>query len=367
MTHAASITSDSRRLFRWALWFALGFVSVGMIVVVCAAPFGNGGNGGDGDAGGGSNAMTLEMPGKSFSGPLPELSGDLARLRDALKRDVAKLASDIGERNLRNYTKLMEAAAFLEKSLTAAGYKVERQAYEVKGRTCFNLEVEIKGTKLPDEIVVIGAHYDSVVGAPGANDNGSGVAGLLALARAFATKQPDRTLRFVAFANEEPPYFQTEAMGSLVYAKRCKARQEKIVSMLALETIGYFSDDADSQKYPLLLKQFYPSTGNFIGFVANSESTELVKRMVTTFREQAKFPSEGAALPGRFDGVGWSDHWSFWQQGYPGVMVTDTAPFRYPHYHLATDTPDKIDYDRLALVVDGLEKVVGDLTTATAP
>lgn len=360
MTHLPSTAAHSRRMLRWARWFSLGFVSVGTIVVVWAAPLDKGR---EDKAGGGNNAMTLKMPGKSFAGSLPELSGDLARLRDALKQDVAKLATDIGERNIRHYAKLMEAAAFLEKSLTAAGYKVERQSYEVKGQTCFNLEVEIKGAKLPEEIVVIGAHYDSVRGAPGANDNGSGVAGLLALARAFAAKKPDRTLRFVAFANEEPPYFQTEAMGSLVYAKRCKERKEKIAAMLSLETIGYFSDAADSQKYPLLLKPFFPTKGNFIGFVANSESTELVQRMVTTFREQAKFPSEGAALPGRIDGVGWSDHWSFWQQGYPGVMVTDTAPFRYPHYHLATDTPDKIDYERLALVVDGLEKVVAELTT----
>jgi Zn-dependent M28 family amino/carboxypeptidase len=177
----------------------------------------------------------------------------------------------------------------------------------------------------------------------------------------LADWKPARTVRFVAFVNEEAPYFETELMGSLQYARRCKERREKVCAMLSLETIGYFSDDAGSQKYPLPFNVFYPSTGNFIGFIGNIESGDLVKQLVTAFRQGAKFPSEGGALPSQIDGVGWSDHWSFWQMGYPAVMVTDTAPFRYPHYHAAADTPDKLLYDRLALVVGGLETVVRDL------
>ncbi|HZZ72843.1 MAG TPA: M28 family peptidase [Pirellulales bacterium] len=336
-----------------------------MIVVVWAAPFGGlMGGSVDNQA---ANGITLTMPGESFHGPTPELDAAQAKVRDALQADVAKLAEQIGERNTHHYDKLMAAATFLEKALAVAKYAVERQKYEVKGKTCFNLIAELKGTRAPEQIVVVGAHYDSARGAPGANDNGSGVASLLALARAWADKKPERTLRFVLFANEEQPYFQTEAMGSLVYAKRCKERRENIVAMLALETMGYYSDRPDSQNYPFLLKTHYPTIGNFIGFVANSESTELVKRVVETFRQEARVPSEGTALPGSLQGVGWSDHWSFWQQGYPGVMVTDTALFRYPDYHKSTDTPDKLDYVRLTLVVDGLEKVLADLTAFHSP
>ena len=133
--------------------------------------------------------------------------------------------------------------------------------------------------------------------------------------------------------------------------------------MYSLETIGYFSDEKDSQKYPPPFSLFYPSTGNFIGFVGNTESSPLVSWTVGSFRQHARFPSEGAAVPARITGVGWSDHWSFWQVGYRALMITDTAPFRYPHYHLKSDTPDKIDFARMARVVAGLKKVIGELAS----
>jgi hypothetical protein len=300
----------------------------------------------------------LTMPGKSFKGELPKLTEEQAKLRDALRADVEHLAGKIGERNVGRPAKLAEAAAFVEKSFAAEGYKVEREKYPVRGVECLNLWVELAGAESPKEIVLVGAHYDSVSGCPAANDNGSGVAALLALARHFAKAKPGRTLRLVAFTNEEQPYFQTDLMGSYVHAKGCKARKEKIVAMLSLETLGYYSDREGSQKYPALLGAYYPTRGNFAGFVGDLNSAALVKQMIGDFRTAAKFPSEGAALPGAIPGVGWSDHWSFWQFGYQGVMVTDTAPFRYPHYHQATDTPDKLDYDRLARVVEGLFSVV---------
>jgi Zn-dependent M28 family amino/carboxypeptidase len=209
---------------------------------------------------------------------------------------------------------------------------------------------------------VIGAHYDSVFGSPGANDNGTGVAATLALAQRFAGRKPEHTLRFVAFVNEEPPYFLSDEMGSFIYAGRCKARGDKISGMISLETIGYFSDAPHSQTYPSPgLGFFYPKVGNFIGFVSNVHSRALLHRVVGLFRKHAKIPSEGAALPAFIPGVSWSDQWSFWRQGYPGIMVTDTAPFRYPHYHSSSDTPDKLDYDRFTLVVSGIEKVIEDL------
>ena len=303
--------------------------------------------------------FAIRMPGRNTSSAAALNEAEVA-LRAELVADVQKLAGEIGERNMRRYSQLEAAAEFIEKSLAAAGYTSRRVSYELRGRACHNIEAEIRGTR--SEILVVGAHYDSVTGCPGANDNGSGVAALLALARRFAGKTPGQTLRFVAFVNEEPPYFQTEQMGSFVYASRCKERGEKITAMLSLETIGYFSDVPRSQRYPSpALGLAYPTTGNFIGIVGNYGSRALVRRVISLFRDQGKVPSEGAALPAFIPGVAWSDQWSFWRCGYPAVMITDTAPFRYPHYHEATDTPDKLEYDRFALVVSGLEKTISEL------
>ena len=301
----------------------------------------------------------MRMPGRNTSTAAP-LSADEIVLRGELAADVQKLAGEIGERNMRRYPQLNAAADFIEDSFSRAGLRTRRDTYDLDGRACHNIEAEIPGIR--PEIIVIGAHYDSVFGAPGANDNGSGVAAMLALARRFAGKTTGQTLRFVAFANEEPPYFQTEQMGSLVYARRCKARGDRISAMISLETIGYFSDAPRSQTYPSVgIRPFYPSTGNFIGFVGNIRSRALLHRAIRLFRQQAKLPSEGGALPSFIPGVGWSDQWAFWQCGYPAFMITDTAPFRYPHYHEATDTPDKLEYDRFALVVSAVEKMIAEL------
>jgi hypothetical protein len=304
--------------------------------------------------------VMIRMPGRSFLGPLPALSSDQVVLRDELAADVRKLAGEIGERNVSRYPQLLAAADFVVQSFSAAGLRVRREGYDLHGKRCENIEAEIPSTR--DEIVVVGAHYDSVLGSPGANDNGSGVAVLLALARRFTGKPCLRTLRFVAFPNEEPLHFQTEQMGSWVYAKNCKTRGDNIVAMISLETIGYYSSTAGSQIYPVAgLGAIYPTTGNFIGFVGNIGSRKLLRRAIRTFRERAQFPSQGAALPAGVPGISWSDHWSFWQQGYRGLMVTDTAPFRYPHYHDSTDTPDKLDYDSMSRVVSGLAAVIDDM------
>lgn len=301
----------------------------------------------------------MRMPGKNISKAAP-LSPDEVALRDELRADVQMLAGEIGERNMWHYAQLNAAADFIEDSFSRAGLHPRRDSYELRGQACHNIEVEIPGTR--PKVLLIGAHYDSVFGSPGANDNGSGVAATLALARRFANRKTQHTMRFVAFVNEEPPYFLSGEMGSLVYAGRCKARGDKISAMISLETIGYFSDAPNSQTYPSrVLGAFYPKVGNFIGFVANVHSRALLRRVIALFRQHAKIPSEGAALPAFIPGVSWSDQWSFWRNGYPAIMVTDTAPFRYPYYHSANDTPDKLDYDRFALVVSGMEKVIEEL------
>ena len=160
----------------------------------------------------------IRMPGKNFHGTAPPLTSEEKELRAELIAHVQKLGGEIGERNLRHYPQLQMAAQYIESELTQSGWKVRRDEYEVQGQSCYNLEAEITGAA--PEIVLIGAHYDSVFGSPGANDNGSGAAALLALAQRFAGSQNARTLRFVAFVNEEPHYFQTSQMGSFVYASR---------------------------------------------------------------------------------------------------------------------------------------------------
>jgi hypothetical protein len=306
----------------------------------------------------------LWMPGKSYDGPLPAASDAQQALATRLRGDVVMLAETIGPRGVSDPDGLRQAVAFIERSLRDAGYEPARQTFTCEGVEVANIEAEIAGADKADEVVVIGAHYDSVARQPGANDNATGVAAVLELARRFAGAKPARTLRFVLFVNEEPPWFQTELMGSMVYAGRCRQRGEDIAAMVSFDGIGSFSDAPGSQNYPFPFNLAYPSTANFIGIVGNTSSGPLVRRVVGTFREHAQFPSQGGAVPAAIPGVGFSDHWSFWQHGYPGVLVTDTLPFRYEHYHTAADTPDKIDFDRASRVVDGMEHVVRELAGA---
>jgi Zn-dependent M28 family amino/carboxypeptidase len=308
--------------------------------------------------------MMIRMPTDSFKGPLSPLTEEQRSLEQELRSYVQQLAGRIGERNLYRYKQLAAAADYIGATLVSSGYQVTRHQYEVSGNPCENLEVEIKGREHSGEILLLGAHYDSVQGSPGANDNATGVASVLALAKALAKTSPSRTVRFVAFANEEPPFFQSLHMGSRIYAKHCRERGEKIMLMLSLETIGYYSDEPGSQRYPFPVGLFYPSTANFIAFVSNMENAPWVKQLLTAFRRHAQFPCEGGALWEWIPGVAWSDHWSFWKEGYPAVMVTDTAPNRYPHYHTAADTPDKVDFARMARVVSGLQRVIADMANS---
>ena len=282
-------------------------------------------------------------------------------LRDRLRAHVSVLAGDIGERNVWRSRALEASARHVERVLGDLGYPVTVQEFDVQGVTVKNLEAERKGNSVPEEVVVVGAHYDSIIGSPGANDNASGVAGVLEMARLLADQPLPRTVRFVAFVNEEPPFFQTDDMGSRVYASRARRRGERIVAMLSIETIGYYSEEAGSQHYPFPLSLVYPNTANFIGFVGNHASRDLVRRAIGTFRARIEFPSEGITAPEWITGIGWSDHASFWKEGYAALMITDTALFRYRHYHTPEDTPDKIDYTRMARVVMGIARVVAEL------
>jgi Zn-dependent M28 family amino/carboxypeptidase len=311
----------------------------------------------------GAWSMMIRIPGPRHRGPLPPLS-DLQRdVANRLRGHVHALAGKIGERHIWQPDRLAAAADYIRSSLQRWSYSVAAQIYPVADKEVQNLEAQLTGLERPHEILVVGAHYDSVVGSPGADDNASGVAVLLVLAERFSGRALPRTVRFVAFVNEEMPFFQTELMGSLRYARECRRKQEKILGMISLETMGYFTDEPNSQTYPRPFHWFYPSTGDFIGFVSNVSSRCLLEKAIAAFRAKAKFPSEGGAVPAFIPGVGWSDHWSFWQVGYPAIMVTDTAFYRNPYYHTPHDTPDRLDYERLARVTEGLEEVLERLAS----
>jgi len=303
-----------------------------------------------------------KMPGSSYSIRLQPLSAYEQEVSPNLKQHVSMLAEKIGERNIWKYSNLKASAHYIEKSMTELGYEVNKQEYAVKDVNVENLEWELIGVHRPEEIILVGAHYDSVLGSPGANDNASGVAAVLEIARLLKTETLSRTVRFVTFANEEPPFFQTDKMGSRVYASRSRQRGEKIVAMLSLETIGCYCNEKGSQKYPFPFSSFYPDTGNFIGFVGNVSSRSLVREAIEIFRSNTAFPSEGIAVPSWIMGINWSDHWSFWEEGYPAIMITDTALFRYQYYHSHQDVPDKIDYERMARVVVGISQIIRELS-----
>jgi len=302
------------------------------------------------------------MPGTSHQGPLPPLTSDERELSLRLRAHIETVATDIGPRNIRSHLPaLRKTADWIESTFHSLGYEPQSQAFSADGETVRNISVELPGTSASSQIFVIGAHYDSVTDCPAANDNGSGVAGTIELARHFRSNPTAHTLRFVAFVNEEPPYFHTERMGSLVYARACRARNENIAGMISLETIGCYSDVEGSQKYPMPFNQFFPKIGNFIGFCGCWASREFVKRVTASFRAGTQFPSEGLAAPDWIPGIGWSDHWSFSKVGYPALMATDTAPYRYAHYHTPEDTPEKLDYEKMARVLNGIGRVVREL------
>jgi Peptidase family M28 len=300
--------------------------------------------------------IIVTMPASGSERPGPATVND--EMQAALRTHVTTLADDIGERNMFRPQALRRAAAYIERTWQTQGYNVARQEYHTRGETIANLEVSRTGTEPSDGVVVIGAHYDSVAGSPGANDNATGVAALLEIARQLTARELCRTVHLVAFVNEEPPFFKTAGMGSRVYVKMARARGDLIRAMLCLETIGYYSDAPHSQHYPPLFNLFYPDRGNFIGFVSNLCSRRLLKRAVAAFRAASDFPLEYVSTFSFIPGIDWSDHWSFWREGIPAVMVTDTAPYRYPYYHTSLDTVDKVSYPQLARVTEGLLAVI---------
>lgn len=289
----------------------------------------------------------------------------VADLAERLRGHVEVLASDIGERNVFNTEALDRAAAYIREQWQRQGHTVTAYPYTARNYEVANLEITLEGDQHPEEVILVGAHYDSVSGSPGANDNASGVAAMLELSRMLAAESLSYSIRFVAFVNEEPPFFQTADMGSRVYADMIHARGDQLQGMIALETIGYYTDKPHTQLYPPPLGMFYPHTGNFLAFVSNLDSRSWLKDAAKAFERHSDFPFERASLPGFMPGADLSDHASFWRHDYNAIMITDTALFRYPHYHDAGDTPDKVDYTAMAQVTRGLKGMLMEMASVS--
>lgn len=305
----------------------------------------------------------LAMPGRSFAGPGRSLSAAEGQLAAELRGHVTALAS-IGVRHHKDEGTLGQSEAYIVKAFRDLGYEPRVETFVFDGVSMSNIEVTIPGTELADEYFVVGAHYDTVPHCPGANDNASGIAGMLALARWLKQCRFKRSIKLVAYANEEFNGGPWEAMGSFHHARGCKERGEKIVGMISLEMIGYFDDREGSQKYPFPFNLFYPTRGNFIAFVGNRASAPFVRSCIEEFRRHKLYPSEGVAAPERFSDIARSDHWSYWQQGWQAFMVTDTSNFRYPFVHTSEDTVDKLDFDAMSRIVSGVKLIADKIAEA---
>lgn len=303
---------------------------------------------------------SVRMPGTGHVGPLESLTPEEVVIRDRALGHVRMLSDSIGVRGSRGHTAVAETVEYIRRVLTELGYAVETMPYVASNRDEVNLQVSIAGSTRPGEIVVVGAHYDTYDETPGADDNATGVAGVLEIARMMADRRPERTIRFVFFGTEEPPFFNTDRMGSHVYAAASRLVDENVVAMYSLEMLGYFDDAPGSQRHPPPMQLFFPDRGDFVAFAGNPASGRLLRRSLEVFRRSTRFPSEGVVAPSMVPGVELSDHASFWRHGYPAVVISDTGPFRNDHYHLDDDRVDTLDFDRMARLVAGIERVVAD-------
>ncbi|HSR63667.1 MAG TPA: M20/M25/M40 family metallo-hydrolase [Gammaproteobacteria bacterium] len=289
---------------------------------------------------------------------LPEQS--MIDLRENLEQHVYVLAEEIGERHFQDPTALIASIDYIRKRFADSGYNPGHHTFG--GGPYHNIVAELHGHGNLHEVLVIGAHYDTVWHSPGADDNASGVAALLEIARLLSNESHQRTLRFITFANEEQPFAEGDEMGSQVYVRSLKETNDSVVAMFSLEMLGYYSDEKGSQRYPFPLNWIYPDRGFFIGFISNLKSTALLLRSLHHFRRAATFPVQGLAVPEKLvPDIRRSDHASFWDAGIPALMITDTANFRNRYYHSIGDTPETLDYDSMTRVVAGLVSMLRSL------
>ncbi len=306
--------------------------------------------------------LCINMPSESLSTSLLDQTTLQKESSKRLKEHVRQIAGEIGERHygekLDAYNK---AAEYIKNTFKQNGLVPYEEEFNDKF-LYRNIIAEHYGTTLGDEILVIGAHYDTVWGSSGADDNASGVAVMLEIARQLKDVKLDRTIRFVAFANKEYPNFLTDNMGSLFHVKRSHDRGDNIIAMISLEMLGYYSDEPNSQHYPALFQWLYPDTANFVAFVSDFNSRSLLRKSIKAFRESKQFPSEGISIPYvMVPNVRRSDHAAFWKFNIPAFMLTDTMGYRNYNFHNSKDVPNTLDYDSMARVTSGLISMLEQL------
>lgn len=278
-----------------------------------------------------------------------------------LEAHVRKLSVELSPRDESHIENLDRVAAYIKNEFGQITTSVSEQPYRVQGKSYRNVIAEFGPGS--EERIVVGAHYDAFGPLPGADDNASGVAGLIELARLLARQPPPLRVELVAYSLEEPPYFGTTGMGSSVHAQSLLKQNIRVRAMFSLEMIGYFSDAPNSQRFPVgALGALYPSTGNFISVVGRLSDWSLVRRTKTSMRKASPLPVYSINAPGFVTGVDFSDQLNYWHAGYSALMITDTAFYRNGNYHTARDTAEKLDYKRMALVVEAVHAAVIDLS-----
>lgn len=278
-----------------------------------------------------------------------------------LERHVRALSEEFVPRNYSHPENLARAAEYIFHEWQAYGLKPRYQKFKSGGHDYRNVVVELGPES--EERVVVGAHYDAYGELPGADDNASGVAGVLELGRLLAADGGLRgRVELVAYCLEEPPHFTTSEMGSAVHARSLKAKGVKVKGMLSLEMIGYFTDEKNSQEFPLpALKLIYPNEGNFIAVAADMQHRSLTSRVKKSMGRGSTIGVESINAPRSVPGIDLSDHRSYWEEGYPALMITDTAFYRNKAYHTENDTAQRLDYRRMGQVVEGVRQAVLDL------
>ena len=301
-------------------------------------------------------AITVMQP-SLFAQPSSVKPTSVGNMPERLQRHITTIVNDFFPRDHTSIARLNQTAAYIESELKQYSDNVVFQPFEVQGKRYKN----VIATFGPDtkDIIIIGTHYDSYDTLPAADDNASGVAGLIELAVMLKGAKLNQRVELVAYTLEEPPYFRTPDMGSAVHARSVKAGGKRVSLMLSLECIGYFSDAPNSQEFPIAaLKAFYPTTGNFIALVGHYNDGALAKRVRETMKSATPLPVYSINAPSIVTGIDFSDHLNYWNEGFVGMMVTDTAFMRNKNYHTEHDTAEKLDYVRIAQVVQAVAKVV---------
>lgn len=265
-------------------------------------------------------------------------------------------------RNYQNLESLNAIAQYIHEEFKKWGCATEIQSYEADGETYHNIIASFGSNHSPR--VILGAHYDVCGDQPGADDNASAVAGLLETGRLIYQLQPQLNCRvdLVAYTLEEPPFFQTPLQGSAIHAKSMTKNRVDVKAMICLEMIGYYSDNPNSQQYPVPeLSAIYPSVGNFIVVVGKTGQETLVQKVKASMQQVANIDVQSISAPPQMIGITFSDHASYWDEGFPAVMINNTSFYRNPNYHEVTDTIDTLDFDKMLEVVKGVYQAVVNL------